>query len=165
MNRHTQLSKETAAGEKRPDKLLPTSLRANKCERFDFLGFECRWGKTRNGVDSIKLRTSRKKLRKSLSEFREWMREHRNKRLRWIFDKVTSKLLGYYNYYGVMGNSPSLKTVRREVMNMICYWLNRRSQRKSYNRQQFKQMFEYYTLPWPKVVWQLWSGQQELDLA
>jgi len=28
MNRHTQLSKETAAGEKRPDKLLPTSLRA-----------------------------------------------------------------------------------------------------------------------------------------
>ena len=28
MNRHTQLSKETAAGKERPDKLLPTSLRA-----------------------------------------------------------------------------------------------------------------------------------------
>ena len=28
MNRHTQLSKETAAGKQRPDKLLPTSLRA-----------------------------------------------------------------------------------------------------------------------------------------
>lgn len=140
-------------------------FRKRECERFDFLGFEYRWGKTRNGVDAIKLRTSRKKLRKSLSEFREWMREHRNKRLRWLFDKVTSKLLGYYNYYGVMGNSPSLKTVRKEVINMICYWLNRRSQRKSYNRQQFRQMFEYYTLPWPKVVWQLWSGQQELDFA
>jgi hypothetical protein len=93
------------------------------------------------------------------------MREHRNKRLRWIFDKVKSKLLGYYNYYGVTNNNPSLVTVRKEVINLICYWLNRRSQRKSYNRYQFKQMFEHYSLPWPKVVWILWSDQLELDLA
>jgi hypothetical protein len=144
---------------------LFSRFRKRESERFDFLGFEFRWGKTRNGVDVIKLRTSRKKLRKSLSEFRAWMREHRNKRLRWIFDKATSKLLGYYNYYGVSGNSPGLMTMRKEAMNMICYWLNRRSQRRSYNRIQFRQMFEYYSLPWPKVVWKVWPDQLELALA
>ncbi len=157
-------------------KKLFSRFRKRDSERFDFLGFEFRWGKTRNGVDTIKLRTSRKKLRKSLLEFKEWIREHRNKRLRWIFDKVKSKLLGYYNYYGVTNNNPSLVTVRKEVINLICYWLNpdffrdfvtlsRGSQRKSYNRYQFRQMFEHYSLPWPKVVWKLWSDQLELDLA
>lgn len=144
---------------------LFSRFRKRESQRFDFLGFEFRWGKTRKGVDVIKLRTSRKKLRKSLADFYCWMREHRNKRLRWIFEKVKSKLLGYYNYYGVTGNSPSLRTVRNEVENMICRWLNRRSQRRSYNRKTFRQMFEYYSLPYPKVVWNVRPDQMELDFA
>jgi hypothetical protein len=45
---------------------------------FDFLGFEFRWGTDRKGQNSIKRRTSRKKLRESIKRFTKWIRVFRN---------------------------------------------------------------------------------------
>jgi group II intron reverse transcriptase/maturase len=138
-------------------------FRKRDSDRFDFLGFEFRWGRTRYGTDTVKLRTSRKKLRQSLLTFKEWMRKHRNKRLRWIFAKVKSKLRGYYTYYGVTGNSPSLRVVRYHIRRIMYRQLNRRSERKSYSWRTFGQMLKHYRLPHPKVVWQL--RQEQVTLA
>ena len=70
---------------------------------FEFLGFEFRWGISRRGKAIIKRRTARKRLRKSLANFKEWCRENRNRRLRRLFPELNSKLRGYYNYYGLIG--------------------------------------------------------------
>lgn len=151
-----------------PDKSgikLFSRFRKRESKRFDFLGFEFRWGRTRLRKDTIKLRTSRKKFRKSLESFKEWMREHRNKRLRWIFESVRRKLEGYYNYYGVTGNSPSLKELYYQVHRILYRWLNRRSERRSYNWKTFRQMLDHYQLPRPKIVWQLRLAQIALALS
>ena len=75
---------------------------------FDFLGFEFRWGKDRGGKPHLKRRTSRKKLHNSLVRFTEWCKENRHLRLNELFRQLNAKLRGYYNYYGVHGNSKSL---------------------------------------------------------
>ena len=105
--------------------------RKREARRFDFLGFEFRWGRTRHGSNTIKLRTSRKKFRKAVAAFTEWIREHRHKRMNWIFAEVNAKLRGYYQYYGVTGNSRSLREFRQCVRRLMYRWLNRRSERRS----------------------------------
>lgn len=74
--------------------------RFKKTTSFEFLGFEIRWGVVDNGKDSIRRRTSRKKLRKSIKMLKEWCKASRNVRLRKFFNQLNDKLRGYYNHYG-----------------------------------------------------------------
>lgn len=119
---------------------------------FDFLGFEFRWGLSRRGKPIVKRRTSRAKFRKSLSNFTAWCKENRNKRLSKFFDELNAKLRGYYNYYGVIGNFQSLREFFYHVVRILFKWLNRRSQRRSYNWQGFGQMLDRYSLARPRIT-------------
>ncbi len=129
-----------------------TKHRMQDQSRFDFLGFEFRWSKNRSGKPQVKRRTSRKKLRQSLRNFTEWCRENRNLPLRLLFSSLNSKLRGYYNYYGVIDNSGSLWEYFYYAVKTLFKWLNRRSQRRSYNWQGFKAMLEHYGLERPRIT-------------
>ena len=94
---------------------LFTRFRKRDSKRFNFLGFEYRWGRSLKGSEVVKLRTSPKKMHQSLATFTEWLKERRNKRLKTIFWELNPKLLGYYNYYGWSGRgSPGDDTTSRE---------------------------------------------------
>ena len=76
---------------------------------FEFLGFVYRWGYSRKGKKIVIMRTSPKKFQQSLARFTEWIRANRSKRVRRLMKTLSSKLRGYYNYYGVINNfNPSL---------------------------------------------------------
>ncbi|MGH9812377.1 MAG: hypothetical protein ACRD4T_04505, partial [Candidatus Acidiferrales bacterium] len=45
------------------------------------------------------------KLRSSLGRFAEWCRENRSVRFHELMEQLKLKLRGYYNYYGIQGNS------------------------------------------------------------
>ena len=105
--------------------------------RFDFLGFEFHWGKDRAGKPHLKRRTSRKKLRNSLANFTQWCKQSRHTPMKKLFASLNLKLRGYYNYYGVSGNSDRLKEFFNEGLRTLWNWLNRRSQHRSYTRSGF----------------------------
>ena len=119
---------------------------------FDFLGIEFRWGKDRKGEDLIQRRTARAKYRQSLAKVSEWCREHRNDRLKKLFSLLNLKLRGYYNYYGVIGNWNRLNQFYNQVLRLLYKWLNRRSQRRSFNMRQFSQTVERYGLLKPRIT-------------
>jgi len=120
--------------------------------RFDFLGFEFSWGKDRAGKPHLKRRTSRKKLRNSLANFTTWCQQSRHVPLRELFPLLKLKLRGYYNYYGVSGNSTGLKEFFDEAMGTLWKWLNRRSQRRSFTRQGFDDLLEHFQVPRPRIT-------------
>lgn len=128
--------------------------RFNKQERssFEFLGFEYRWAISRNGKIILKKRTSRKKLKNSIATLKDWIKENRNIKLVELFKKLNAKLRGYYNYYGVIGNFNSLHFFYNQVLLLLIKWLNRRSQKSSYNLQGFKDMLKYYAIEKPKIT-------------
>ena len=119
---------------------------------FEFLGFEFRWGWDRAGKAHLKRRTARAKLRASLQRFTQWCKENRHRRLRMLFKQLNSKLRGYYHYYGVHGNSASLKQFFDGALRILLKWLNRRSQRHSYNWQGFKAILEHFKVERPRIV-------------
>lgn len=121
-------------------------------QSFDFLGFEYRWGRNRSGKEDLKRRTSRKRLQASRSKFIEWCKENRNLRIRKLFEQLNTKLRGYYNYYGVNGNSTGLNQFFYFVTQTLFKWLNRRSQRRSYNWSRFKEIMDHFKIVKPRIV-------------
>ena len=130
-----------------------SKFRMEENNRFDFLGFEFRWGKGgKTGKPQIKRRTSRERFRKSLSNFKEWCKANRNLKIRELIAKLNKKLRGYYEYYGIIGNSYSLRKFYRNVERILKKWLNRRSQRKSYTWKGYKLMLKYYPILEPRIT-------------
>jgi RNA-directed DNA polymerase len=118
---------------------------------FDFLGFEFRWGRDHSGKPRVKRRTSRKKLRISRRLLTIWCRERRFLPSGEMLKGLNAKLRGYYNYYGVIGNYPSLEKFFQEAIRVFHKWLNRRSQRKSITWAGFRLMY-FPVLERPRIV-------------
>ena len=123
-----------------------------KSARFEFLGFAFYWGRSRKGYDVVKRGTSPSRLKRSLGNLTEWLREKRHQRQPKLMKQLNAKLRGYLNYYGVIGNSPSLNKFFHLMRRKLFKWLNRRSQRRSYNWEEFSRMCEHYGLVRPKIM-------------
>jgi RNA-directed DNA polymerase len=121
--------------------------------RFDFLGFEFRWGKSRaRGHWHIQRRTSRKKLCAAVARFTEWIQKARNRPVAQIMESVARKFQGHWNYYGVIGNSQGLGEYYWAAVKGLHKWLNRRSQRRSYCWESFKRALDRFRVPRPRIV-------------
>ncbi len=66
----------------------------------------------------------------------------RANKLKDIISKLNQILVGYYHYYGITDNGRSLSAFRYQVMRSLHYWLNRRSQKKSYTWSGFLEMID-----------------------
>jgi len=119
--------------------------------KFDFLGFEFRWGVNRWRRPVVKRRTSREKLRASIASFKDWFQKNAELPKEILFAKLNRKLIGYYNFYGVNGNMQSLNSFAYQVISLMYKKLNKRSQRKSYNWAGFKELIKYFEITKPRI--------------
>jgi RNA-directed DNA polymerase len=142
--------------------LLFSRNKLKESETFDFLGFEFYRDISRNFKPIIKRRTSRKKLRASIAGFKEWIKTNRNKKISKTMTTLKSKYRGYWNYYGVIGNYDSLMTFYYHSVRILFKWLNRRSQRLSYNWAGFKDLLKQFKIPAPRITEKYPSNQLKL---
>lgn len=124
-----------------------------KANTFDFLGITHYCAASRWGRFKVGRQTSQKRFRRSIKEMEAWLKAVRNtEKLRGLWAKLITKMKGHYAYYGVSDNIYSLGKYYQRVMKMIFKWLNRRSQRQSFNWSQFNLHLEKYPLPEPKIM-------------
>jgi len=119
--------------------------------RFEFLGIEFYWGKGRKQNKVLSRRTSRKKLRTAIANFKEWCKKHCRLPKAILFTKLNQKLRGYWNYYGIRGNYKSLDEYYYFVKGVLLKWLNRRSQKRSYTWVGFKALLKDFRLAKPRI--------------
>jgi RNA-directed DNA polymerase len=119
--------------------LSPSKTRMLKFNRFEegndrleFLGFELSWQRNQKGYKYIAIRTSRKKLASSMQNIKGWLGRNVCFPVNEVIANLNVKLTGYYNYYGIRGNTNSVWRVYETVRSMMFSKLNRRSQRRSY---------------------------------
>ena len=133
-------------------RVIPFSRYRKGETSFDFLGFEFRWGTDRQGQARLQRRTARKKFRNSVKRVAEWCKQNRHRRVGEQFKLLNAKLRSYYNYYGVRGNYASLNEFFQQVQRLHLKWLNRRSQRPSYNWAGYRELIQYFALARPRIV-------------
>lgn len=128
-----------------------------KPETFDFLGFTHYCSKSQNGKFRVKRKTSKKRFKQKVQEYKVWIKQNRDGKLNSIMTTTKKKLIGHYNYYGINDNIRDIRKYNHCIKGLLFKWLNRRSQRKSYNLEQFKQMLKEFKLPEPKIKVQIYD--------
>jgi group II intron reverse transcriptase/maturase len=124
--------------------------RGEKPKEFTFLGFTHYCGKTRYGKFKLKRRTSRKKLLESLREFAEWARKSRSVlRKGEMLRRAKVRVAGHMNYYAITDNSAKCGTFLFYARRILFKWINRKSQRRSYNWEGFMQALKW--AGWPRA--------------
>lgn len=128
------------------DKTRLLTLKKQEHNQFDFLGFTFYWGKQSSRI-ILKVKTQKERLHRSIKAFVQWIKQVRNKeKLKTIWKLTKSKIRGHINYYGYWMNGLKLRHFYKEVVEALFKWLNRRSQRKSYDWEGFKERLKYFPL-------------------
>jgi len=130
--------------------------RGEKKPTFTFLGFTHYCGKTRFGHFKVKRCTSPKKLKAKLREYTEWIRKAKGVQTTGeLMRNAKARIRGHLNYYAITDNYRSCSVFRYWITRITLKWLNRRSQRQSYNWEQFNQMLRFIQWPAVKILVQL----------
>lgn len=129
-----------------------------KPKTFDFLGFTHYCSTTKDKRFKLGVKTSGKKMKRSLKKMNEWFKSVRNLiKQAEIWKQLSVRLVGHYNYYGISGNYQNVHQFYYKTIQLTYKWLNRRSQKKSYNWQGFSQYLKRYPLPKPKLIFQIYN--------
>lgn len=132
--------------------------RGKQVDTFDFLGFTHYCDKTRSGKFKVGRKTASKKYRQKMQSMNVWLKSVRNQQpLQEWWRMLGQKLLGHYHYYGISGNMRSLKAYRTQTIRLAYKWVNRRSQKRSYNWKQFDNWLKYNPLPEPKIYHRIYT--------
>jgi hypothetical protein len=130
-----------------------TRFETRNSQSFVFLGFEFRWGLSKKNKPLVKMRTAKVKFRMALAALTKWIKIERfASDMVNIMDGLSAKLLGHFNYYGVSGNMDMLKSYYSQALRIVFKWLNRRSQRKSYNWNGFSELLKQFKVPQPRII-------------
>jgi group II intron reverse transcriptase/maturase len=125
---------------------------------FDFLGLTHYCTQSRHGGFLVGRRTIAKRFRKKIGQMKQWLKAQRNLlKLRDLWRMIASKLRGHYQYYGISGNYRGIYRYYCCTIKLVFKWLNRRSQRKSFNWEQFSKYLARYPLPKPYIAHRLYG--------
>ena len=125
---------------------------------FDFLGFTHFCDRTRKGKFKVGRVTDRKRFRVKIKEMNQWLKMIRNAlpAKQW-WSILCAKLRGHLQYYGVSGNYCGINRFYLVTLRLVYKWLNRRSQKKSYNWKSFLDYITRFPLPRPRIFHILYS--------
>lgn len=127
-----------------------------KQETFDFLGFTFYLGKSRKGTCLVKVKTCGKRFRSKLKKANEWARAIRNRiPLKQIMKIAATKVRGHVQYYGISFNLEMVEIFVDKITRILFKWLNRRSQRKAFNWDKFRQYLDRTRFPKAKICHKL----------
>lgn len=123
-----------------------------KPNTFDFLGLTHYCKISRTGQFTVGRRTCMKKFRRKCKELAQWLKSCRNRfKLPDIWKMAAAKLRGHFQYYGVSGNAKSIWRFYLVTLQLLFKWLNRRSQRRSWNSEEFALFLKRWPLPKPRI--------------
>ena len=132
--------------------------KGEKTATFDFLGFTYYCDETLTGKYKVGRKTSSKKFRQKMKAMNKWLKDIRNQvELKEWWQVLRRKMTGHYNYYGISGNMQGISKFQHNCTVLAYKWINRRSQKKSYNLEQFYCFIKYNPLPKPKIYHSMYA--------
>ena len=129
---------------------------AIKQDVFDFLGFTFYIRRSRKGYIHVAIKTARERFYSKLRKVKMWCKENRSKKkLLELWKIFCSKLRGHVQYYGVSLNTDGVHCFIQQATKIFFKWMNRRSQKKSFNWEQFSKFLESFPAPKAKICHRL----------
>jgi group II intron reverse transcriptase/maturase len=132
-------------------------MKGIKQETFKFLGFTFYFGRSRKGNSCVvKIKTAKTTFAKKIKDINTWCKTNRNRfRLAYLWKIFIAKIRGHIQYYGVSHNYEAIKHFIYRAERIFFKWINRRSQKRSFNWEKFSQFEKLFPLPKAKIVHRL----------
>jgi len=128
------------------DKTHEICMGKNTHNSFSFLGITFYWGKQNKRI-ILKVSTQKEKMIRAINEFNIWIKQIRNSiKLPEIWKLAKSKIIGHINYYGYALNNLKINYFYNEAIKALFKWLNRRSQKRSYDWEGFNERIKNFPL-------------------
>lgn len=118
---------------------------------FDFLGFTHYWARARSGHWAIKRHTMKKRQSRAMRNLYQHCRRSMHDPVPEQYRKLSSKLHGLYNYYGIIGNYRSLWKIYLHAKSVWKRWLGRRTRDGHISWDKFGKFLKVWELPRPKI--------------
>ena len=120
-------------------------------ETIYFLGFTLYCTQNLKGRFKVGMRTEKSRLRRSLANLQDLMRQARHLSIREQSEKLNRVLRGHYAYYGIAGNFRALQQVHRGVERYWRKMLSSRSRSGGVTWEAFHQIKTRFPLMRPKL--------------
>jgi hypothetical protein len=104
------------------------------------------------------MKTRKARTQRAIAAHGDWCRRHRHLSLKDQHAGLSRRLRGHYQYFGVNGNSRSLRQVLHSTERLWLKWLRRRGQRG--DRLTWKRFLAYlkaHPLPPSRICVQIWA--------
>jgi RNA-directed DNA polymerase len=118
---------------------------------FSFLGFTHYLHVRSNGRTVLRHKTQGVRMRKKLAALGQRLKSMRVLGAIEMQTYVRQHVQGHLQYYGVSGNSRCLQSYVHQVTRLLFKWLNRRSQRRSFNWKRYDPWVSAW-MPRPRIV-------------
>ena len=99
-------------------------------ETFDFLGFTHYWGKSKRGYDTVKRKTAKDRMSRTLKAMKQYCKYSRHLKMPEQCKALNRKLIGHYAYFGITGNFRDVNRVYQRTRRIWFKWLQRRTRGK-----------------------------------
>jgi group II intron reverse transcriptase/maturase len=146
---HPQKTRLVAFGR---EALAQAERKGTRPATFDFLGHTHISARGRRGKYMVKVRTMKKRLKRSLTSVAAWCKTHRHAPVKEQQATLNAKLRGHYQYYGRASNYQSLWQFFRAVRNIWRKWLTRRTRGTSLSWDQYQHLLQRHPLVFPRIV-------------
>jgi group II intron reverse transcriptase/maturase len=123
-----------------------------KPDTFDFLGYTHVMSRSRRGQFTVKVKTMKKRLKRSLKAVVAWCKAHRHDPVAEQHATLNAKLRGHYEYYGRASNYQSLWQFYKVVRHAWQKWLNRRTRGTTLYWEQYSRLLERHPLLQPRIT-------------
>lgn len=97
-----------------------------------------------------------------MKDCKEWLKANRTTSIHVVIERLQRSLKGYYNYYCITDNTPHVSSFTYRVRALFFKWMNRRSQKKSFNFAKFELFLRKYPLPTAKIKVSIYELREEL---
>ena len=132
--------------------LTQAEKRGTQSATFEFLGHTHVCARSRRGAFTVKVRTMKKRLKRSLKAVAQWCRAHRHDPVHEQQASLNAKLRGHYQYYGRASNYQSLWQFYSGVARIWRKWLNRRTRGTTLPWGKFKLLLQRHPLAVPRII-------------
>ena len=138
-------------------RILPFGRNKDGKDTFDFLGFKHYNSKTRlTNKYIVGHKISLKKKRMFKQNLNEWLKLYRHLDTSTYLTKLNIKLTGALRFYGISGMFNEVKSLYITTHWYTYKWINRRSQRNSYEHDEFVLLWDKFITK-PKIYKDIWG--------
>ncbi|QDQ38949.1 group II intron reverse transcriptase/maturase [Legionella geestiana] len=122
--------------------------RGKRLKTYNFLGFVCYWGKSRNGKRwRLKFKSRSDRFTAKLRGLREYLKKSLNRDTETTMERIKRIAVGWINYHAISDNQKRVHSFLKESKKAILNWIRRKGGKRKTNWATFNKILEKIKYP------------------